>query len=332
MDKTPLFSIIIPAYKSAQYIGQTLRSIYQQTEKNYEIIVIDDGSPDNLLEVLARETDPRLRVVSQPNGGVSRARNRGIQEAKGTYLAFLDSDDVWLPFHLEKARIFFEKYPRYHWYATHIIRQKEIHDDKVQKMESIEENFYSSNWFLEFAPVPLASSVVIKKEEGLKYLHFPEDIKMFEDNIAWSRFAIKAGAVGTMNQAAAIYRQHDSSASRDYQREWERGAKELGLDAFLIQQELMTDKECPIEAKLYFQARSLSNWRSQLTQIAGRISMRELKVRRTITGRFYTILLLICAALVKLSTKAVRKILDIKEQQLKRKMDQLHKKERHILP
>ena len=77
MAKFPLFSIVIPAYNCAQYIQQTLRSIYNQTERNYEIIIINDGSTDNLLELLAQKTDPRLRVITQENGGVSRARNRG---------------------------------------------------------------------------------------------------------------------------------------------------------------------------------------------------------------------------------------------------------------
>lgn len=71
MAKSPLFSIVIPAYNCAQYIQQTLRSIYNQTEGNYEIVIGNDDSTDNLLELLAQETDPRLRVVTQENGGVS---------------------------------------------------------------------------------------------------------------------------------------------------------------------------------------------------------------------------------------------------------------------
>lgn len=100
----PLVSVIIPAYEAARYIEETIRSVFQQTHSNLEIIVVDDGSPDNqgaLVEKLAAEDD-RLQYVKQKNGGVSSARNRGFELSKGTYLAFLDADDVWQAQNLEK--------------------------------------------------------------------------------------------------------------------------------------------------------------------------------------------------------------------------------------
>jgi glycosyltransferase involved in cell wall biosynthesis len=99
--KPVLVSVVIPAYKCADYIVATLKSVMAQSFTNYEVIVVNDGSPDT--DVLERELRPYLasiRYVRQENGGPSSARNRGVQESRGSYVAFLDSDDLWLPNHL----------------------------------------------------------------------------------------------------------------------------------------------------------------------------------------------------------------------------------------
>jgi glycosyltransferase involved in cell wall biosynthesis len=95
----PLCTIVIPAYDASIWIERTLRSAAQQNYPNLEILVIDDGSKDNtrmLAEAMA-EMDDRFRVISIPNGGVANARNVGIREACGKYVAFLDADDLWHP-------------------------------------------------------------------------------------------------------------------------------------------------------------------------------------------------------------------------------------------
>lgn len=90
-----LVSIIIPAYNTEKYVHRAIESSIRQTHKNIEVIVIDDGSKDNTLEVARRyaEKDSRVRVFHKENGGVSSARNMGIREAHGEYITFLDSDD-----------------------------------------------------------------------------------------------------------------------------------------------------------------------------------------------------------------------------------------------
>ncbi len=98
-----LVSVVIPAYQSADYIVETLKSVQAQTFKGYEIIVVNDGSPDT--EALEQVLTPFLtsiRYIQQENGGPGAARNRGIREACGRYVAFLDSDDLWLPNHLAR--------------------------------------------------------------------------------------------------------------------------------------------------------------------------------------------------------------------------------------
>jgi len=92
-------SIIIPAYNVGQFISETLESVQRQTFDNWEAIIVDDGSTDNAVEVVKHfiQNDKRFRLICQPNGGVSKARNTGLLAGSGTYLSFLDGDDLWRP-------------------------------------------------------------------------------------------------------------------------------------------------------------------------------------------------------------------------------------------
>jgi len=100
---TPTFSVVIPAYNRAHLIRATIDSVLEQTFGDFEVLVVDDGSKDNTGEVVSAITDPRVRYVRQENAGANAARNRGIDEALGPFVAFLDSDDTFLPHHLEMA-------------------------------------------------------------------------------------------------------------------------------------------------------------------------------------------------------------------------------------
>ena len=108
---TPLVSIITPAYNCSAKLTETVQSVKAQTYKNWELLIIDDCSKDDTLSIalhLAKD-EPRIRVFKQDyNGGASLARNRGINEARGKYIAFLDGDDMWLPYKLEYQIRFME--------------------------------------------------------------------------------------------------------------------------------------------------------------------------------------------------------------------------------
>ncbi len=93
----PSVSIIVPVYNGASTIRETLNSVLQQSVEDLELIVVDDGSTDNTLEVAASFDDPRLSVFSYPNAGVSTTRNRGVTHASADYVSFLDADDLWTP-------------------------------------------------------------------------------------------------------------------------------------------------------------------------------------------------------------------------------------------
>ena len=97
----PLISVVIPVFNGERTIQETIESVLNQTCSDFEIIVINDGSQDSTLQIVSNISDPRLRVLTYPNAGLAVSRNRGITEATGEYVAFLDADDLWTPDKLE---------------------------------------------------------------------------------------------------------------------------------------------------------------------------------------------------------------------------------------
>ena len=104
MSTAPFFSVVIPVYNRAGPLGNALRSILAQSCQDFEIVVVDDGSIDNPKQAVDRFLDPRIRFIRQDNRGGGAARNAGIDNARGRFIAFLDSDDEFLPDHLETMR------------------------------------------------------------------------------------------------------------------------------------------------------------------------------------------------------------------------------------
>jgi glycosyltransferase involved in cell wall biosynthesis len=98
---SPAISVVIPLYQSERTIGETLRSVVAQTFTDFEILVIDDGSSDNGPDIAREFADARIHVVSQTNRGLAGARNSGIREARGRFIALVDADDLWHPQKLE---------------------------------------------------------------------------------------------------------------------------------------------------------------------------------------------------------------------------------------
>jgi len=96
-------SIIIPLYNKARYIGRALESVFSQSLQDFEIIVVDDGSSDNGVEIVGSYKDDRLRIIRQANSGPGTARNRGIKHSRHDYIAFLDADDQWLDSFLQTS-------------------------------------------------------------------------------------------------------------------------------------------------------------------------------------------------------------------------------------
>jgi glycosyltransferase involved in cell wall biosynthesis len=118
---TPLFSVIIPVFNRADILERGIRSVLAQTCQDFEIVVVDDGSRDHPEQVVEKIGDPRIRIVRQENRGGAAARNHGFDEARGQFVALLDSDDQFLPHHLENMRKLLENTTNIVGYARMIV-------------------------------------------------------------------------------------------------------------------------------------------------------------------------------------------------------------------
>ncbi|HEV2561692.1 MAG TPA: glycosyltransferase [Rhizomicrobium sp.] len=121
MVVAPLFSVVIPTYNRAGVLKEVLKSVLAQSCQDFEIVVVDDGSKDNPKKIIDEIADARIRFRAQENRGASAARNAGIDLALGRYVAFLDSDDEFLPHHLETMRCLLENSPNTAAYARIIL-------------------------------------------------------------------------------------------------------------------------------------------------------------------------------------------------------------------
>ena len=106
-----MISVVIPLYNKEKNILATLQSVCAQTYTDFEVLVVDDGSTDNGAAIVANSSDTRVRLIQKENRGVCSARNRGIQEAKGEYVALLDADDQWDAHYLEEQVKMIQDFP-----------------------------------------------------------------------------------------------------------------------------------------------------------------------------------------------------------------------------
>ena len=135
----PFFSVIITTYNRKNFLPIAIESVLRQTYPDFELLIIDDGSTDGTRSLCKSFTDKRLRYVHQTHKGVAYARNRGVKEAKGTYICFLDSDDRFRENKLSRTRDFIREYPEYKifhteelWYRKGSILPQKKHHKKPE--------------------------------------------------------------------------------------------------------------------------------------------------------------------------------------------------------
>lgn len=193
-----MFSIVIPLYNKEQWISDTLRSVLSQTFSDFEVVVVDDGSTDNSISVIKSFNDPRVRIITQKNAGVAAARNHGIEEAKGEYIALIDADDQWEPNFLETMNNLILKYPECDVLAsTYKFKDQDgnITFPKTNNMHIAEnEDGIVDNYFEIFCcstPPIWTSATIIKKEAIQSIGGFPLGVRLGEDLITWAKLACK---------------------------------------------------------------------------------------------------------------------------------------------
>lgn len=210
-----MISIIIPLYNKEASIATALRGVLAQTYPNFEVVVVDDGSTDGGAAVVEQFDDPRIRLIRQENGGVSAARNRGIAEARGEHVAFLDADDEWMPEFLEEIAALIAEYPECRARATnYIFNSNGVKSPTIlRKMPFTEGRGVLTNYF-EVAscshPPMWTSAVCIERALLQEIGGFPVGIKSGEDLLVWARTAVRTQWAYSMKPLAQYNFDHIS--------------------------------------------------------------------------------------------------------------------------
>lgn len=189
-----MISVVIPLYNGAAYIERSINSVLQQTFKEVEIVVVDDGSTDNGPDIVRQMQHPEIQLVRQPNQGVSAARNTGIRKARYGLVAFLDADDEWLPNHLGSIMYLYKNYPQCGVFGTSYYIKKEgesMHlpqlPDKLtfKTPQGILDNYFEMASGTDF---PMQTSAYAVRKEIIRRIGgFPEGIPSGEDIITLAR-------------------------------------------------------------------------------------------------------------------------------------------------
>ena len=194
---TENFSVIIPLYNKEREIKRAVRSVLSQTVKDFELIIIDDGSTDNGPARVREFNDPRIKLISQENRGVSAARNRGIAEAKNELISFLDADDEWTTDYLETIRRLRRKYPEAGLYATNYQFKKPQGYFKSPKIKGIPAPPWEGVMPDYFKPAylgqpPVFTSATTIPKQILRIVgNFKEGEVLGEDIDLWARIALE---------------------------------------------------------------------------------------------------------------------------------------------
>jgi glycosyltransferase involved in cell wall biosynthesis len=188
---TPLITVVTPAYNVARYIGETVDSVLRQTFCDFEYLIIDDGSVDNSVDIIKAHVrdDPRFRLVQGEHRGLSAARNAGIREAKGQYIAFVDGDDRWHPRFLERQLQLIQSLPP-DVGAVFCRSRLVLENGTLVFLQWQRSGRYDFDDFLVNSnPARNGSSLLIRKSCFTDVGGFDEDLHYIEDLDMWLRIA-----------------------------------------------------------------------------------------------------------------------------------------------
>ena len=209
----PEISVILPVYNGGKYLKESIDSILNQTFNNYELIIVNDGSTDESLDIIISYKDERIKLINQKNTGLSKALNNGIKLAKGRYIARMDQDDISNPERFEKQIEFLESYSDYvvvGTWANYISKDGEfLYTSKIP---------YKSEDLKKGLPYicPFVHSSVMMRADALKKVGGYKDVGRYfyqEDILLWIDLS-RIGKFYNLPEALQTYRILPSSASR----------------------------------------------------------------------------------------------------------------------
>lgn len=213
ISRRPLVSVIIPAYNAAPYIKEALDSVFAQTYGNFEVIVVNDGSPDTpaLDEVLAPYRE-RIVYLRQENRGLAGARNTGLRAATGDLVSLLDADDAWMPDYLQEQAGYLVEHPEYdlvycnaRFFGDHLHVGREYMDVCPSEGEATASAIITRRCHVFVS--------VTARREVLAPLLFDESLRSCEDFDCWLRLTAAGHRIGYHRKVLVRYRKHGASLS-----------------------------------------------------------------------------------------------------------------------
>jgi cellulose synthase/poly-beta-1,6-N-acetylglucosamine synthase-like glycosyltransferase len=209
----PTVSVIIPAYNAALYVGEALGSVFEQTFRDFEVIVIDDGSTDDTARVVQRASAGRARYLRQPNAGPSASRNRGVLESSSSLICFLDADDVWMKDKLTRQVECLQRNPQAGLVYTDYSRGRLQETSPGSRLKAYSHKG-SGNVFYNLLRQNFihTSSVMLRREVLPSAGLFDPNLRGTEDLELWLRIA-RNNAFAYLDESLVFVRQHEANTT-----------------------------------------------------------------------------------------------------------------------
>lgn len=219
-------SIVMPSYNSQKYINESIKSVLNQTYKNWELIIVDDNSNDDTTSIVKEFKDTRIKLIELiENVGAGKARNIGIKNSTGRYVAFVDSDDLWMPNKLKTQLKFMIEND----YSFTFTAYKYIHNNKIfkaPKMISYKKSLKGND---------IGCLTVILDRYRIKDIYMPE-IRKGQDHLTWLKILKNGNYAYGLNKVLSLYRKVQGSLSTNkfiaLKRQWKNYRIYLGLPFF----------------------------------------------------------------------------------------------------
>lgn len=209
---SPVVSIIIPAYQTAAYIGETLDSVFAQTFTDFEVIVVNDGSPDT--PELERAVQPflsKIAYLTQPNGGPSAARNAALAVARGEFIAFLDGDDIWYSHYLERQLAVLREGAFDLIYANSELFGQDAPQGKTVMDVNPSRGAVTVESLVDETCIVVTSCTIARREPVMRCGMFDESLRFCEDLDLWIRLALSGARLTYQEIILARRRLHGAS-------------------------------------------------------------------------------------------------------------------------
>jgi glycosyltransferase involved in cell wall biosynthesis len=217
-EHRPLVSVVVPTYNRAHLLRRAIKSVLAQTFSDFELIIVDDGSTDETNEAVEEFDDPRIRFIRQPvRGGANRARNRGIEASRGEWVAFLDSDDEWLPRRLEAQVKRLQQDDPMGATVGYclIVKHNDLTQETRPSRKSVHEGDVFDDLLLDRMP-KATSAYMVKRSALLEVDGFDETMPSRQDIDLWLRLAQAGNRFAAVSERlVVIHSNHGPRISRD---------------------------------------------------------------------------------------------------------------------